>query len=103
MKACINAPDLIIKIATIPIYGKKKKKKKKKRKEKKEQKQKNLQSILLQNQSPIILKLEMQNWEHKLYKVYINDDPALSLTLKYLKFYILYINNDFQLPWPISY
>ena len=38
MKTCINAPDLIIKIATIPIYGKKKKKKKKKKKEQKQKK-----------------------------------------------------------------
>ena len=86
MKAYLNAPDHIIKITTIPISGKKK-----------------LQSLLLQNQNPIILKLGTQNCGHKLYKVYINDDPALSLTLTYLKFYILYINDDFQLPWPISY
>ena len=30
-------------------------------------------------QSSIILKLGMQHWELKLYKVYINNDPGLSL------------------------
>ena len=28
----------------------------------------------------MILKLGMQDWELKLYKVYINDDPGLTLT-----------------------
>ena len=34
---------------------------------------------LLQNQSPMILKLGMQQWGLKLYKVYRNDDPGLTL------------------------
>ena len=30
--------------------------------------------------SPMILKLGMQRWRLKLYKVYINDDPLQTLT-----------------------
>ena len=51
------------KIATMPIYGKKLQK-----------------SSLEPEVLYIILKLGMQYWGLKLYKVYINDDPGLTLT-----------------------
>ena len=51
------------KMAATPIYGK------------------NLKKIIFpRTQRPMILKLGMQHWRIKVYKVYINDDPGLTLT-----------------------
>ena len=41
---------------------------------------KNRQNIFLQNQNYMILKPGMRQWGLKLYKVYINDDPRLTMT-----------------------
>ena len=41
---------------------------------------KTLRIFLNRTRSPIILKLSMQHWRLKLYKVYINDDPGLTMT-----------------------
>ena len=50
------------KMAAMPIYGK------------------NIKKIFSRTRSPMILKLGMYHWGLKLYKVYINDDPGLTLT-----------------------
>ena len=41
---------------------------------------KTFKNLLLQTVNPMILKLGMQHRGLKLYKVYINDDPGLTLT-----------------------
>ena len=41
---------------------------------------KTLRNLLLQNQKYLILKLGMYHWGLHLYKIYINDDPGLTLT-----------------------
>ena len=56
-KVCINGAGHMTKMAAMPIYGKD-----------------------LQSSSPEPLKLGMQHQGLKLYKVYINDDPGLTLT-----------------------
>ena len=58
---CINGSGHMTKVAAMSIYGK------------------NLKNRLLQNR-PMILKLGKQHQGHKLYKVYINGDPGLTLT-----------------------
>ena len=50
------------KMAAMPIYGK------------------SFKNILLQNRSPMIMKLGMQHWGLKFYNVHINGDPGLTLT-----------------------
>ena len=57
-KAYINGPGHMTKMAAMPIYGK------------------NLHGTY----SPMILKLGMEHYVLKLNKVYINDDPELTLT-----------------------
>ena len=62
-KVCINCPGHITKMAAMPIYGK------------------NLSEIFFSRTGgPMILKLGMQHWGLKLYKVCINGDPGLTLT-----------------------
>ena len=61
-KAYINCHGHMTKMAAMPIYGK------------------TLKNLLLQNQSPMILKLGMYYWGLKFYKFYINEDPGLTLT-----------------------
>ena len=51
------------KMAAIPIYEKK-----------------TLKIIFSRTGSPMILKLGMQHWKFKFYKIYINNDPGLTLT-----------------------
>ena len=41
---------------------------------------KTLKNLLLQNQKSYDLELGMYHWGLKLYKIYINDDPGLTLT-----------------------
>ena len=50
------------KMAAMPIYGK------------------NLLKIFSRSRSPMILKVGMQHQGLKLYEVYINDDPGLTMT-----------------------
>ena len=58
-----NGPGHMTKMAAIPIYGK------------------NLEKIFFsRTRSPMILKHGMWHWGLKLYKVFINDDPGLTLT-----------------------
>ena len=61
-KVYINGPGHMTKMAATPIYGKK------------------LLKIFYRTGSPLILKLGMQHQGLKLYKVYINGDPGLTLT-----------------------
>ena len=56
----INGPGQMTKMAAMPIFGK------------------NIQKS--SPYSPMILKLGMEHYVLKLYKVYINDDPELTLT-----------------------
>ena len=58
----MNGPGHMTKMATVPIYGK------------------NLKKSSSPELGPMILKLGMQHLGLKLYKVYINDDPELTLT-----------------------
>ena len=60
-KVYINGPGHMTKMAAMPIYGK------------------NLQKSLTEL-SPMIMKLGMEHYVLKLYKVYINDDTELTLT-----------------------
>ena len=55
----INGLGHMTKMAAMPIYGKK---------------------IFSRTRSPMIMKLGMYHWGLKLYKVFINDDPGLTLT-----------------------
>ena len=50
------------KMGAMPIYGKK------------------VQNFLLHKYSPMIMKLDLEHYVLKLYKVYINDEPELTLT-----------------------
>ena len=62
MKFCMNSSGHMTKMATTPYVVK------------------TFKNFLLQNQKSImILKLGMQFWGLKLYKVYINDVPVLTL------------------------
>ena len=75
-KLYISGPDHMTKMAALPIYGK------------------NLKHILLQNLLSYDLELGMENYVLKLYKVYINDEPELTLTLRQchiLQKYFLYL------------
>ena len=58
---CINGPGHMTKMAITPIYGK------------------TLKNLHNQIKSPLNLKLGMQHQGLKLYKVYINDHPGLTL------------------------
>ena len=60
-KVYINGPGNITKMAATTIYGKKPSK------------------IFYRTGSPLLLKLGMQQQGLKLYKVYINNDPGLTL------------------------
>ena len=62
-KVCINGLGHMTKLAATPIYGKK-----------------YLKHFFSRTRNPIILKHGMQHQGLKLYKVYINDDPGLTLT-----------------------
>ena len=62
-KVCINRPGHMTKMAATPIYGKKPSK-----------------IFFSRTGSPMILKLGLQHQGLKLYKVYTNDDPGLTLT-----------------------
>ena len=63
MKVYINGSGHMTKMASTSIYGK------------------NLLKIFFsRTQSHMILKLGMYHWGLKLYKVYINDDPVLTVT-----------------------
>ena len=57
-KFCINGPGHMTKMAAMPIYG----------------------IFFSRTGSTMILKLGMQHWGLKFYKVYINGDPGLTLT-----------------------
>ena len=61
-KVYMNGPGHMTKMATMPIYGK------------------NLKNLLLQNQKPY----DLESWHvasrTQALKVYINDDPGLTLT-----------------------
>ena len=61
LKAYIDGPGHMTKMAATPIYGKK-------------------TSKISRTGGPMILKLSMQDEGLKLYKIYINDDPGLTLT-----------------------
>ena len=62
-KIYINGPGRMTKMAATPIYDK------------------NLKKIFsYRTDSPISMKLGMAHYEPKLYSVYINDDPGLTLT-----------------------
>ena len=61
-KVYINGPGHMTKMAAMPIYGK------------------NLKNLLLQNQKSYYLKTWHVASALKLYQVYINDDPGLTLT-----------------------
>ena len=61
-KGYINGPGQITKMATMPVYSKKH------------------QKIFYRTNSPVIMKLAMDHYVLKLYKIYINDDPELTLT-----------------------
>ena len=62
-KVYINGPGHMTKMAATPFYGK------------------NLSKIFFyRTNSPMIMKLGMEHYELKLYTVYINDDPDLTLT-----------------------
>ena len=63
MKVYINGLGHMTKVAAMPIYGKKHKK-----------------IFFSRGRSPMILKRGMSHWGLKLYTVYINDDPGLTLT-----------------------
>ena len=63
MKVYINSPGHMTKIAAMPIYGKF-----------------FLKIFFSRTRSPMILKLGMKHQGLKLNKVYINDDPGLTLT-----------------------
>ena len=63
MKVYINGLGHMTKMAAMPICCKKTSK-----------------SFFSRARSPIVLKLGMYHWGFKLYKVYINDDPGLTLT-----------------------
>ena len=58
LKICTNGHGLLIKMATMTIYGK---------------------NLLLQNQESFILHLGI--WKLKVYQVCSNDDPRLTLDL----------------------
>ena len=60
-KVYINGPGHMTRMAATPIYGQ------------------SLQKFPTEL-SPMIMKLDMQYYELKLYTVYINDDPELTLT-----------------------
>ena len=62
-KVYINGPGHMTKMAAMPIYGKKP-----------------LKIFFSRTRSPMILKLGMKHRGLKPYKVYINDDPGLTLT-----------------------
>ena len=62
-KVYMNGPGHMTKMAAMPIYCKK---------------PSNIFSY--RTKSPMILKLGMEHYELKLYKVYINDDPKLTFT-----------------------
>ena len=62
-KVYINGLGYMTKIAATPMYGKK---------------PSNIFSY--RTNSPMIMKLSMKHYVLKLYKVYINDDPVLTLT-----------------------
>ena len=62
-KVYINGPGHMIKMAAMPIYGKKPSK-----------------FFPYRSNSHMLLILGMEKYELKLYKVYINDDPELTLT-----------------------
>ena len=64
MKVYINGLGHMTKMAAMPIYGKKP-----------------LKIFFSRTRSPMIFKLGMYHRGLKLYKVYINDDPGLTLTL----------------------
>ena len=61
-KVYINGPGHMTKMAATPIYGK------------------TLKLFFSRTRSPMILKLGMWHQGLKVYKVYINDDPGLTLT-----------------------
>ena len=61
-KVCINGLGHMTEMAAMPIYDK------------------NLQKSSSIELSPIIFKLGMEHYVIKLYKVYINNDPVLTLT-----------------------
>ena len=61
-KVYINGPGYMTKMAAMSIYGK------------------NLQKYSPTELSPMIMKLGMEHYVHKLYKVYLNDDPELTMT-----------------------
>ena len=58
----INSPDHMTKMATTPIYGE------------------DLKIFSYRTNSPMIMKLGLEQCVLKLYKVYINDNPDLTLT-----------------------
>ena len=60
-KVCINGPGHMTKMAAMPIYGKTIK-------------------IFSRTGRPMLLRLRMQHWGLKLYKVCINGNPGLTLT-----------------------
>ena len=81
-KVFINVTDHMTKMAFMLIYGK------------------NLQKS---SNSPMIMKLGMEHYVLKLYKVYINDDPELTLTyfktmlnLAKLVFFVLIVGSDIR-------
>ena len=62
-KVYINGPVHMTKMAATPIYGKKPSK-----------------VFSYRTKGPMIMKFGIEHYVLKLYKVYINDDPELSLT-----------------------
>ena len=63
-KVYINGTGHITKMVAMPMYGKKP-----------------LKLFFSRTKNPMILTLGMYHWGLKLYKVYKNDDPVLTLTL----------------------
>ena len=63
-KLYINGPSHMTKMVAMPIFSKKKQP---------------LQIFFSRTGSPMILKLGMQHWRLTLYKIYINNDPELTL------------------------
>ena len=60
-KVYINGPGHMTKMAAMHIYGK------------------TLKNFFSRTRSSVFLKLGMYHWGLKLYKLYINDDPGLTL------------------------